>query len=152
MSLVVFFVVLGAALVLAAAGLTLWLVARTRRSRARLAGELARDPAVRGPEPAIYRGCTGGYSQVMGNGQIALTEQRLLFQKVVGGLVVVPRRTITGVSTAKTFNHSVVGGRTHVVVHTHSGDVAFFVTDMDAWIAALAPEQSQAEPSQAEPS
>ena len=142
MSLVVFFVVLGAALVLAAAGVTAWLVSRARRARARLAGELAREPAVRGPEPAIYRGCTGGYSQVMGNGQIALTEERLLFQKIVGGLVVVPRRTISGVSSAKTFNRSVVGGKTHLVVHTHSGDVAFFVTDLDAWTAVLAPEPS----------
>ena len=49
-----------------------------------------------------------------------------------------PRRTITGVSTAKSFNRSVVGGRTHLVVHTSSGDVAFFVTDLDGWVTTLA--------------
>ncbi len=139
MSLAVVLVVVGAAVVLAAAGLTAWLVSRARRARARLAGELAHDPAVRGPEAAIYRGCTGGYSQVRGNGQLALTEQRLLFQKVVGGLVVVPRRTISGTSTAKVFAGGVVGGRTHLIVHTRTGDVGFFVTDLDAWVAALAP-------------
>ena len=139
MSLAVVLVVVGAAVVLVAAGLTYWLVARARRARARLAGELSHDPAVRGPEPAIYRGCTGGYSQVRGNGQIALTDQRLLFQKVVGGLVVIPRRTITGVSTAKVFCGGVVGGRTHLVVHTRTGDVGFFVTDLDAWMAELTP-------------
>jgi len=138
MVLVVVLIAVGAALLLGG-GLAAFLVSRARRARARLAGELAREPAVRGPEPGIYRGSTGGYSQVMGNGQIALTEQRLLFQKVVGGLVVVPRRTITGVSTAKSFNRSVVGGRTHLVVHTSSGDVAFFVTDLDGWVATLAP-------------
>lgn len=138
MVLVVVLIAVGAALLIAA-GLTGFLVARARRARARLATELAHDPAVRGPEPAVYRGCTGGYSQVLGNGQIALTDQRLLFSKLVGGLVVVPRRTITAVSTAKTFNHGVVAGRTHLVVHTRTGDVGFFVTDLDAWVDALAP-------------
>jgi hypothetical protein len=140
MTPVVVLVAVGAALLLAG-GLTGFLVSRARRARARLAGELARDPAVRGPEPAVYRGSTGGYSQVLGNGQIALTEQRLLFQKVIGGLVIVPRRSITAVSTAKTFNRGVVGGRTHLVVHTRTGDVGFFVTDLDGWVAALAPDR-----------
>ena len=138
MVLVVVLVAIGAA-VLIGGGFAAWLVSRARKSRARLAGELARDPAVRGPEPAVYRGSTGGYSQVLGNGRIALTEQRLLFQKAVGSLVVVPRRSITGVSTAKVFNRGVVGARTHLVVHTATGDVGFFVTDLDGWVAALSP-------------
>jgi hypothetical protein len=139
MSLAAVLVVVGAAVVVIVAGLAAWLVSRARRAWARLTGELARDPAVRGPEPAVYRGCTGGYSQVRGNGRIALTGQRLLFQKVVGGLVVIPRRTITGVSTAKVFSGGVVGGRTHLVVHTHTGDVGFFVPDLEAWVAELTP-------------
>jgi hypothetical protein len=117
--------------------LFVWLRGRVRRAHAEMAAELAREPALRGPEPAIYRGSTGAYSHVNGNGVIALTPQRLIFRKVVGAGVEVPTAAITGITTAKTFNRSVVGGRTHLVVHTATGDVAFFVQDLSAWTAAL---------------
>jgi hypothetical protein len=122
-------------------GLTIlfvWLRGRVRRSRAAMAEELRDETVVRGPEPAIYRGSTGAYSHVMGNGVIALTAGRLIFRKVVGAGVDVPVAAITGVTTSKSFNRAVVGGRTHLVVHTATGDVAFFVQDLDAWTTAVA--------------
>ena len=48
MVLVVVLIAVGAALLLGG-GLAAFLVSRARRARARLAGELAREPAVRGP-------------------------------------------------------------------------------------------------------
>jgi hypothetical protein len=127
--------VVGAGLI--ATGLIVWLRGRIRAARARLAAELAAEPAVRGPESGIYRGSTGGYSNVFGNGQIALTARRLLFQKTVGSLVAVDLANVTGVRTDKVFNRSVVGGRVHVIVQTHTGDVGYFVNDTDAWKQAI---------------
>ena len=124
-------------LALVATTLIVWLRHRFRRARAQLAALLADDPALRGPESAIYRGSTGGYSQVLGNGQLALTAHRLLFQKGLGSLVEVHLADVTGVRTAKTFNRGVVGGRTHLIVVTHKGEVGYFVTDLDAWVAAI---------------
>jgi hypothetical protein len=117
--------------------LVTWLRARSRAAHAQLAGELAVDPPVRGPESAVYRGSTGAYPKVAGNGQLALTASRLLFRKLVGRGVDVPLASITAVSTAKKFNGSVRGGYTHLVVHTRTGDLGYYVTDLDGWVAAI---------------
>ena len=85
-------------------------------------------------ESAIYRGGTGGYGAVKGNGTIILTDRRLLFRKVTGGLVDVARAKITATRRSKSFLGSRVGGRTHLVVATSDpAEVGFFVTDIDAW-------------------
>jgi hypothetical protein len=117
--------------------LFVWLRRRMRAAAANLAAVLADEPALRGPEGANYQGCTGGYSQVMGSGQIALTARRLLFQKAVGGLVEVPLAEVTATGEAKVFNRGVVGGRMHLVVHTHRGDVGYLVSDTSAWRQAI---------------
>jgi hypothetical protein len=117
--------------------LAMWLRARFRTAAARLTAVLADEPAVRGPERGIYRGSTGGYSNVFGNGRIALTAKRLLFQKGVGGLVEVQLADVVGVRISKTFNRSVVGNRTHLVVQTRIGEVGYFVDDTDGWRAAI---------------
>jgi hypothetical protein len=129
--------VLVAGLGLIAAALTFWLRRKFRAAAARLAELLATEPAIRGPEPGVYRGCTSGYSQVLGNGRIALTAHRLLFQKGVGGLVEVRLTDVTGATIQKVFNRSVVGTRSHLVVRTRSGDVGYFVADTDAWREAI---------------
>ena len=117
--------------------LALWLRAKFRAAAARLAVVLRDEPAVRGPERGIYRGSTGGYSHVFGNGRIALTAHRLLFQKGIGGLVEVRLADVVGVRISKTFNRSVVGNRTHLVVQTRIGDVGYFVDDTEAWRDAI---------------
>jgi hypothetical protein len=134
---VVLVVALVAALAVIAVALTLWLRSRFRAAAARLSALLVDDPAIRGPEPGVYRGCTAGYSGVFGNGRIALTARRLLFQKGVGGLVEVHLADVTRVTIEKVFNRSVVGTRTHLVVHTRSGDVGYFVNDTPAWREAI---------------
>lgn len=94
------------------------------------------------PESAVYRGSkgsNGAFSAVKGNGTIVLTDRRLLFRKLTGGVVEVPLATITGTHESKSFHGSRVGGATHLVVETNAaGEVAFFVTDRTSWVNALA--------------
>jgi hypothetical protein len=131
--------VLAIGLPLAVAGVTLFAVLRKKvhRMQERLAAELQAEPAQRGPEHAVYRGSTGAYPKVLGNGVIALTSHRLIFRKVVGVGIDVRLSDVTGVTTRKVFNGGVVGGRMHLVVQTPTGDVGYFVGDTDAWVKAI---------------
>lgn len=124
-------------LLVAGTVLTVVLKRKSRAAEAELGAELAAEPAALGPEKGIYRGSTGSYPKVVGNGTIALTERRILFRKTVGRGIDVPLSDVVGVSTAPTFNRSRVGGQTHLVVHTHHGDVAYFVSDMAVWVRAI---------------
>jgi hypothetical protein len=104
------------------------------RARAAASGERF----IAGPESAVYRGGTGPYSAVKGNGTIILTDRRLVFRKLSGGLVEVPAQMIVGIRQSKTFRGSRVGGATHLVVATtDSAEVGFFVKDITAWERAL---------------
>ena len=121
------------ALAIVLAVLIVWLRRKSSAARTRLSAELAIEPPIRGPEAGVYRGSTGSYPQVAGNGQIALTQRRLIFRKAVGVGVDVPLAAINGVRTAKSFNRSVVGGRIHLVVQTRAGEVAYFVSNTEEW-------------------
>lgn len=90
-------------------------------------------------EGCVYRGGTGTFSSVKGNGSVALTSQRLVIRKGTGGVVEVPSARIRSAHEAKVFNGSVVGGRVHVVVEVADppAEVAFFVDGNDRWLAAL---------------
>lgn len=114
------------------------LLRKNRALHRDLDAELASAAVVLGPESAVYRGTTGDYPRVKGNGLIALTTDRLMFRKLLGAGLDVPRAQITGARAAKSFNRSVVGGRVHLVVVTPSGELAFFVDDLDEWLHALA--------------
>lgn len=141
MSTPVFVVVLvlsiGIAVLLVVTTLLVVLTGKARKASAALAAELLAEPPVLGPENGIYRGSTGSYPKVAGNGKIALTERRILFRKTVGKGIDVPLSDVTGVRTDKTFNRSRVGGKVHLVVNTHHGEVAYFVGDLDAWVRAI---------------
>ena len=114
-----------------------------RRSNRFLAEFRARPAAsgerfIAGLERAVYRGGTGPYSAVKGNGTIILTDRRLVFRRLSGGLVEVPAQMIGGIRQSKTFRGSRVGGATHLVVATtDSAEVGFFVKDIAAWERAL---------------
>ena len=104
------------------------------RERAAASGERF----IAGPESAVYRGGSGPYSAVKGNGTIILTNRRLVFRKLSGGLVEVPTHMICGIRQSKTFRGSRVGGATHLVVATTDpAEVGFFVQDIAAWERAL---------------
>lgn len=87
----------------------------------------------------VYRGGTGTYSSVKGNGRVALTSDRLVVRKLTGGVIEVPTARITGAHEAKVFQGSVVGGRVHVVVEIADppAEVAFYVDGNDRWLNAL---------------
>jgi hypothetical protein len=114
-----------------------WARRRSQRIEAELAAELAGEPPLIGPEKAMYRGGSGPYPKVKGNGVIVLTDRRLILRMVVGKDVEVPRDEITGARETKRFRGAVVGGYTHLVVATASGELGFFVADSAAWLAAL---------------
>jgi hypothetical protein len=115
----------------------LWLHRKGVAGRAELDTELASEPAVRGPERGIYRGSTGSYSKVLGNGTIVLTARRLIFRKATGRRVDVALADVLRVDQQKVFNRGVVGNRIHLVLHTHHGDVGYFVGDLEGWTAAI---------------
>lgn len=93
---------------------------------------------VLGPEKASYRGGSGPYSAVKGNGTIVLTNRRLVFRKLSGGLVEVPMEKVTGIRRSASFRGSRVGGARHLVVATTDpAEVGFFVNDLNAWERAL---------------
>jgi hypothetical protein len=53
--------------------LVVFLIRRRTAMRERLSTELSTEPPLRGPETAVFRGGTGTYPKVVGNGIIALT-------------------------------------------------------------------------------
>jgi hypothetical protein len=117
--------------------LGLLLRSRGRRVAAEVAAVLTTEPALRGPEEALYRGGSRGYPNVKGNGTIVLTERRLLFGILIGTGVDIPVAEITGLREAKSFQRSTVGGHVHLIVQTGAGEAGFFVEDTAAWIAAI---------------
>jgi hypothetical protein len=135
---------IGVPLVVAAVVLALVLRRKVHAVQAAVARELEREPAVRGPESAVYRGSTGAYPKVFGNGVVVLTASRLVFHKFVGAGVDVPLAEVTGVRTTKAFNGSVVGNRVHLVVETRAGEVGYFVGDTEAWVKVITAAVSRA--------
>ena len=130
--------IIGAAVLVAfLGGGALFLVRRARRTRAQFEAELATQQVLIGPESALYRGGTGGYPGVKGNGLIALTTEQLRFRILVGTSLDIPLREITGLREDKTFKGARVGGRVHLIVQTATGEAGFFVGDNAKWIAAL---------------
>lgn len=132
------------AAVLAAVGLAVLAVvlAYRRRYRAAVATEtaqMAADGIVRAFEKGVYRGATApGYPAVNNNGRIALTRKRLVFVTLTGVRIEIPLDAITGLRQSTVFKSSVAGGYTHLVVATAAGEIGFYVSDLPAWLHALA--------------
>jgi hypothetical protein len=85
---------------------------------------------------------SGGPWQVRGNGNLALTEDELLFaQWVPDRLLRIPRRSIVHVSTTKSHLGKTIGRPLlEVTWATEEGDedkIALWVKDLDRWTAAL---------------
>ena len=135
-------IVLGAGLVQVAVWILLVRSWRTRTNRFlaefRARADAIGERLIAGPEGAVYRGGTRPYSAVKGNGTIILTDRRLVFRKLTGGMVEVPAPIIVGARQSRTFRGSRVGGATHLVVTTADGaEVGFFVKDINEWERAL---------------
>jgi hypothetical protein len=85
---------------------------------------------------------SAGQWQVRGNGDLALTEDELLFAQWVPNRVVrIPRRSILEVTTPRSHLGKSVGRRLlKVAWSTETGErdsIALWVRDLDGWLAAL---------------
>src|SRR4051812_4114255 len=99
---------------------TLFLVfrKRTRRLQAELPAKLqaAGEVIKRGPETGNYSRGTMHFSSVGGVGVAVLTDKRLVFQKVTGGIIVVPLDQIADIREDKWFLGAYRGNRTHTIL------------------------------------
>ena len=114
-----------------------WARRRSAERRVTDAADLAAGPQRYGPERASYRACTGGYSQVYGNGQLMITADQLRFRRAGGKYVDVPLADITGLDEAVRWRGEWHNGRTHLIVKTTNGDLGYFVDDIPRWRAAI---------------
>ena len=120
-----------------------WFRRKYRAACARVASAIELEMVIRPLEKGVYRGTTApGYPTVNNNGRIALTialtKRRLAFVTVTGKSFEIPLDAITGLRESKVFKNSVVGGRTHLIMRTRSGEIGFFVPDNAAWVDAIA--------------
>ena len=116
-----------------------WARRKTQQTLASMISEAEQsgERLVLGPESGVYRGGTGSYGKVKGNGAMLLTDRRLVFRKLMGAGVEIPTITITGSRRSKGFNGARTGGKTHLIVTTAEAEVGFFVSDIDAWERAI---------------
>jgi hypothetical protein len=91
-----------------------------------------------GPTAGVYRGGTGTYPRVKGNGVAVLTDERLIFCRVMGTEIEVPLALVTGVREARWFRRAAVPGRLHVILQLLDGqEVGFLLKDHPGWTRAL---------------
>jgi hypothetical protein len=114
-----------------------------KRKAERMAAELKRDletsgdKILRGPEPGLYRGGSGDFSIVKGNGVAVLTERRLIFRKIMGAPIEIPVSDLVGVREDKWFLRA-TNGHAHVIVKLKSGaEVGFIFRQHAEWMAVV---------------
>lgn len=89
---------------------------------------------VRGPEQGVYRGATGSYPAVKGNGTLFLTDRRIWVCRMTGSVAEVPLAKVVGTHRSPWFLGARVASRTHLVVETSDpAEVGFYVDDLDGW-------------------
>jgi len=118
--------------------LLVWLRRRMRRSAAEMQARLdaAGEPIVLGPVRGSYSG--GAFGMVKGVASIALTDRRLVFQKMVGSGGEVPLDEVIAVSENKWYRGSYTGGRLHLILELTGGrQVGFQLPDHATWMRAL---------------
>ena len=120
-----------------------------RAAAQRATAELEAEGVLRAFEKGVYRGASApGFPAVKNNGRIALTRRRVVFVTLTGTTIDIPLASITGLRASKVFQGSVAGGWTHLVIRTATGEIGFFVEDLQAWLqnltaaAGVAPDQS----------
>jgi len=97
-----------------------------------------RERKVIGPESAHFSGSKREYGKVKGLGILALTEQRLLFNKIGGSLFAIGVDSIKSVENQKVFNGAYKGGKLHLVITLKDDNqVGFIVKDNAKWLKKL---------------
>jgi len=121
-------------------GIILWFRSRGAKSRAAFADEIARtgERLVIALEMGNYAGGTGDFSKVGGTGLIALTDRRVWFQKLTGGVVEIPVTRLVGAHVTKSWRSQRRAGRQFLVLSTREqSELAFSLTDASRWMGAL---------------
>lgn len=113
------------------------LARRLRRMLAELGQDVVArgEQAVRGPESASYRGATSQYGRVKGNGALVLTDRHLVFRKLFGAEIEIPRGDIVGARLETWFLRSSVGRPVLVLTTRTDIEVGLLVRDPEAWLA-----------------
>ena len=117
-----------------------WAKSRMQERKQALVDEIAQsgEKIVLEPESALYRGGTESYSRVKGNGVIALTSKRLMFQKLIGGEVEVRIADIVSIAEDKWFLGAYQNGRQHLILELKDGSkVGFMVNNHTHWMEAV---------------
>ncbi len=117
----------------------LWMRGKSARLVESLRDEVAAagEAMVEGPSPGIYRGGSGRFSRVRGNGIVALTDRRLIFAKLIGQRVEVPLNEISEIREDRWFLGSARGGSLHLILKTSEGEVGFMMRDQSAYRASM---------------
>lgn len=129
---IVMLVIAGCALLIAG------LYARVRRQAAALRAQIARsgEQLVRGPDFAHYQ--TEGVVGVWYSGSLALTQERLIFRKIIGGDLVLPLADLRGVTESLWFGGRTRNGRPWLIItRTDNSQVGFMVRHHKEWLRAV---------------
>ena len=90
------------------------------------------------PQNAGYSGGPRRFGWVKGSGVLALTDRRVIFRRVFGGLLEIELADIASVSEAAWYRGMYKAGRRHVILHLKEGaKVAFMVRDASPWLEAF---------------
>jgi len=113
---------------------------RFRRQGAALRTQLERsgETLLFGPELGYYQGTIRGIVSMSTYGVIALTGDRLVFRKPIGGDINIPLSQITQISENKWFAGNYRNGREFLIVKLTDGTAkAFQVKDHAGWMREL---------------
>lgn len=90
-----------------------------------------------GPVHCQYRGAAFKYDKVKGSGMICVTEKRVLFERLSGSRVDIPRSEIAQVTEDRLFRGRrafAMGDKRHLVIHTKDGnEIGFLMKDVGLW-------------------
>lgn len=110
-------------------------VAASMRDEITLSGE----KAVIEPELAIYGGGTGNFRGTRGSCTIALTDRRIVFQKLKGTPEEIRLADVQKLEENKWFLKCYRNGRQHMILHLRDESmVGFMVKDHARWMAEVA--------------
>jgi len=117
-----------------------WMRRRSAAFTSKLCAEIeaAGERVVLGPHSGVYRGGTGPFPRVKGNGVVALGDRHLWIRKLIGRGLEVPVEEIVRVREARWFLRSLAGNQMHVIVELRSGnEIGFFVRQREEWVSTL---------------
>jgi hypothetical protein len=117
-----------------------WVVRRLRSLETALRTEVPPGDLVLGPVQAMYRGGTGSFSRVKGNGALALTREKVLFRRIGGSTISIGRHDIVDVDLRNRFLKSNNSHPCMVLRLASQDEVGFQLRGTPDWVAALRPD------------